>query len=213
MAYQDLTTYTAVDPNGDLTVTSARVAVDTQVRNTIAYVAKDFGAGHFDDYAHEFEFAWDSASDIQGQTVLWGVTDAPGGLVGMTSGFGVTAYDNNDAPFVRLWEFVADVYSDLINLVSGTTYYARVVKSGTTATMSVFSNAARTTQVGVDRSLTVPDDGHRYLLAHASCDSTWNGTAVATCWSQNFELYEDEPGGATPWLYLPQNAKIIGSFQ
>lgn len=57
MPLEDFTTYTEVDPDGDITVVSNEVSCDDlQARSVDAYVYKDKGVGHFSgDFEHRFK--------------------------------------------------------------------------------------------------------------------------------------------------------------
>ncbi len=56
MAIENFTTYTEVDPNGKITVTSSKVSWDNLSRNEEAYVYKSMGSEFFDkDFTHKFK--------------------------------------------------------------------------------------------------------------------------------------------------------------
>ena len=72
MAAVDFTTFTEVDPNSDLTVTSNTVTMDVVESDLTVGVHKDYGAGNFADFVHEIE--WDiTRSDQSSIVVPWGV--------------------------------------------------------------------------------------------------------------------------------------------
>lgn len=59
---ENLTTYTEVDPNSTITVSSSRVTVDGMRRNAYEYICKDFGAGYFNEIDISFAFYLASTS-------------------------------------------------------------------------------------------------------------------------------------------------------
>jgi len=55
MGYEDFTTYTEVDPNNKITITSTKVSWASYNNAEEAYVYKDYGVDHFDgDFTHQF---------------------------------------------------------------------------------------------------------------------------------------------------------------
>lgn len=58
VAYEDFSTYTLVDSEGNLTVETNKVTIsDLHTEHTTAYLYKDFGAGYFSkDFEIQFEF-------------------------------------------------------------------------------------------------------------------------------------------------------------
>lgn len=59
---ENLTTYTEVDPNSTITVSSSRVTVDGMRRKAYEYIYKDFGAGYFNEIDISFAFYLASTS-------------------------------------------------------------------------------------------------------------------------------------------------------
>ena len=62
---ENLTTYTEVDPNSTITVSSSRVTVHGMRRNAYEYICKDFGAGYFNEIDISFAFYLASTSKAE----------------------------------------------------------------------------------------------------------------------------------------------------
>ena len=62
MAIENFTTYTEVDPNNKLTVTSTKITAVDLDRDEDAYVYKDFGANNFSRLDVDFEWRIESTS-------------------------------------------------------------------------------------------------------------------------------------------------------
>lgn len=190
MAFQDFTTYTETDPTSKITVTSTKIDVAAIPEEDDAFVVKDFGASHFTDFDHDFEVYIDSATTNGIHAIVWGVSNAAD----------MVSTDANAKLFVRAYDdttpelAVGDQNNQVSVTVSNNTlYYCTVVRSGTTLTLSVYSDSGRTSLVG-SNNLTVVSTAFRYLYGFANYGNavgafTWTG------YSQNFDINEGGGGG------------------
>jgi len=184
---EDFTTYTEVDPNSHLFKTAYHVD-HTGYRNEDCYLYKDKGASHFGDFTHLIDFKpVDRGFTAYGWSVFWmlsvdtvddwkGLKDA-----GKTS-IGAECQNNSGTPGVYLVEnYGSTLYqSSSILLVYGTQYYCKIVKSGTSLTLHVYSDASRTTEVsGSPVSLTLHAD---HKCQYIFVGNTYNDGTDADKW-------------------------------
>jgi len=183
---EDLTTYTLV---GSLTVTSSKVS-GFFPGNVDRYLYKDFGANYFDGIKLNFEGSIDD-SDPYGCTsnIYVGFSD----VVDDATGWGS---DPLTVRFARYGTYGTGTYCIELNYFTSfdtyyidpdTTYYLTLSRSpgGDTATLKIYSDAARTTLLD---TLTVSGIGTtkwQYFFAASTCnDSEVNHEAYG--FMQNF---------------------------
>jgi hypothetical protein len=85
MAYQDLTTYTEVDPNGHISTTSTRITYTNLAFNEDAYDYSDKGVDHFNgDFTHllDIKFTGDGGGGNRAWVLANDVDDAYGLITG-----------------------------------------------------------------------------------------------------------------------------------
>ncbi len=158
VVYEDLTTYTSVDPEANYTITATRITVANMYpRHTNSYLYKDFGAGYFTkDLQINFEFCVTDDTHTDATSML--------GLIAICNTLGNR--DANDAgPFTH-WELGTHGVGN-INIPAGDDSYAlsyfefpdngtkifyctlqrisALAPADCEVRMSVFSDAARTT--------------------------------------------------------------------
>ena len=149
---EDFTTYTENDGSGVLTETASKVTVSNARRDGGAYLYKDYGASFFDALNIDFEFQI-GASTLAGSVAGTGLSVS---TVGTMTAFGASdfgTYFNYESGLgyrggLFRGNFAASSLTGYV-LSADTTYYANISRApgGDTITMSIFSNAARTTHV------------------------------------------------------------------
>jgi len=169
--YVDLTKFTEYDPNNDLTVTNERVTWDTLNRSQDTGLERDYGAGHFGDFVHEFDVYFSSieAGDADNRTViiLWYLSVYP--WPSSTDVLRLYArqlgdQDNCfDLVFFQRTGGVNDwVKFGTATFYTGNVYYFRVERSGSYCRVRVYSDPERTNPIEdiVETGLTTT---YRYL--------------------------------------------------
>lgn len=149
MAIEDFTTYTEVDEDGDITIIASKVSWVNIQRGDDSYVYKDYGAGFFGDFEHDFEMQINTSDDnaICGNWVLSNeianfehtlVNHLPGLCVRTSKAGGVYS-----AVIYNLDNGVVDV-----GVISANTlYYCTATRVGTTFTLYIYSDSARSVLV------------------------------------------------------------------
>jgi hypothetical protein len=149
--YEDLTTYTEVDPGLLISVSATALTATSLRRNVSEYVCKDFGADYFTgDFEIDFEIkALGYSAQYAGCTVVTlnnAATDYQANLAALGSSAGVMLAAN-PTPAVCVQEVAAGVphSSAFYALAIGTTYYMRLRRVGSVLSLLIYSDAARTT--------------------------------------------------------------------
>ena len=160
MAVEDFTTYTEVDPNSRITVTSTRVTAAGIARDEAAYVYKDKGAAFFSgNFIHDFTMFMDSTGgSTTGWQYFWTLTN----LVNSTLDIETAADDYLTVVGVRyasVWTIFISEFNGASQLTDSdttmaydTVYYGRIERDefvGTygTFTLRVYSDSDRTVLV------------------------------------------------------------------
>lgn len=221
MTYEDFTTYTEVDPNLHLDKTAYHVD-HKGYTNEDCYLYKDYGVDHFGDFTHLIDVKpvakgatnyGNSIYTLSVDTVddFYGLETANKTSIGMTvANYATWPY------YTKLFEtYAGTLYATThIKFAEGTWYYLKLVKSGTSLTLYVYSDAARTTQVaGSPLSLTLhADHKFRYLFA---CN-TYNNATNTNKWCQvywdNLDLQEGAPPAGQPYVSRVQQVSGMHSW-
>jgi len=170
--YVDLTKFTEYDPNNDLTVSKERVTWDTLNRSQDAGLERDYGAGHFGDFVHEFDVYFSSieAGDLNNRVViiLWYLSVNP--WPSSTDILRLYARQKGDLDnrfelvFFQRTGGVNDwVYSGTVTYYTGNVYYFRVERSGSSCRLRVYSDPERTNLLEDSGSITGLTTAYRYL--------------------------------------------------
>jgi len=196
--YEVLTTFTVVDENSDLTISSSKATFDTMERNITTYVYKDYGVDYFDDYRIEFsaEAARGAGSpDDNGNVGIFALSNTIGtnqDLQNANDGIVIYFYDNNNFA-IFLQEYNADgidSYFDLASNSSSGLLYFRVVRNtanGAYNYILVYDDSDRTNMIWAGNVLGVITP-YRYLYVNQSREQSTGGTSTLTGYAQNFEL-------------------------
>jgi len=207
MAYEDLTTFTEVDPNSHIAVTSARATFAALTRDEDAYVYKDWCEDYFNDNFEHLLEAYASGKITYGLAVIWGLANTIDDLAGIIAASGdelciVLFYDyNNTRWLLRLREVDSGTeYQEDIEISEGTQYWLKVKRDESVGTygtlyLYVYTDSGRTNQVGgspVSIALHSSKKDFRYSYAIQSYDSD-NPTINISGWAQNYVIPFNPP--------------------
>jgi hypothetical protein len=191
MANENFTTYTEVDPNSHITVTTSRVTNAGIDRNEVCYIYKDCGIGHFSgDFEWLFELkTFDNAGDPNKDVWGMGLSNTIGSFDAQaTHDLAIEFNDYNSSAWTYL---VAKgvVYSSAIGLAYNTLYYCKMKRVGNITTVYFYSDSGRTTLVG---SIAVTDANKisgRYLYILES-NNAGVSRPSSDMYIQNLDLQE-----------------------
>jgi hypothetical protein len=149
----DYTTFTEVDPNDTITVSSSTITANAIFTKESAFTYRNYGAGFFTEpLNHQFDCQMGSASQNLGRFGIWGVFDNFGDvrtLLINDEGMSVDLF--TDSSVVTLFAFVAkggsQDFDQSVNLSLDTRYYIDVAISSGTYTTKIYSDPTRTTLV------------------------------------------------------------------
>ena len=182
-------TFTESDALNRLSQTAARstfAAVDRT--DDVIYLYKDYGALEFDDFTHEFDFritaiAVSAATQERIAVITYckQLNDWNGNLAALKDQLSFIIKSNNVGnQFTLVWEETegGNEYKDEPGQVYtvGTTYYAKIRKSGTTATIYIYSDAVRATLIDSSVLTLQSDYAFRYLLIPQALDAETSQT-------------------------------------
>ncbi|MFX0084272.1 MAG: hypothetical protein ACFFAU_01260 [Candidatus Hodarchaeota archaeon] len=180
MAYENLTTYTEVDPNTKWSQTTTRSSFTQVQGDDTGYVYKDYGADYFTDFEHFFDVRIDNTDTLPwGEDVrvgVWEVTNNPGRINDAA---------NDGSLYIRVYfygyysttkyRFVleenkigggwnTDQTSSIFD--KGTTYYLKAIRSSTSLTLKIYptdSDRTNDTNVIDTLSITIATTSFRYF--------------------------------------------------
>jgi hypothetical protein len=195
-SYENFTTYTEVDAESDFTVTATKALYDTMERDVISYVYKDYGTNYFDnfDINFEIEVTYSQNVGLNGLFAISNTIDTLSAQITATDGIHVRAYANSSNMTLYLKD--ANTGNEDSWVVGGTTIplrYCRITRVGTTCTLYIYSDSARTTLVDT-LSITCETGAKRYLYALCSYETASTGNDQSG-YTQNLQIlapdYED----------------------
>jgi len=184
--YEDLLTFTEVDPNSDITITKYVCTFDTMQRGVAAYVYKDYGVGYFGDFEIEFE-AIATVQQSNVSTIVFALVNTPGSFQDIIdSNVGVSLHLNSNAAVgIKIQEYSLDNGDEAAFDPTGTLYYYKITRVDTTLTCYIYSDAARTVLVDT-LTITGVTTLYRYLQVLASRELA--ATEYSTGYTQNFDI-------------------------
>jgi len=181
----DFTFWTESDGAGRLSQTIPR-STFTGLRRSDneVYLSRDFGAAHFSDFFHEFDLR---ITAIEVTTRVWRASCY---TISKVLGDWVFLRDNNhealslhvnnpaelaDKFYISIRELKdgvswATVFATILD--TGTTYYFKVSKHGTSLLVEIYSDSARTTLIESQSHTLQEDYTYRYLMIPESLDYT-----------------------------------------
>jgi len=211
MANEDFTTYTEVDENNDITVTSSTVSWTSLSRGDNSYVYKDHGVDHFDgDFTHQFEMLIENADVTVPRQVMWMIANAINNEEALISASedlqNIFYYDNTNL-YLRVVEGGASASTDIFAaFVEGTPYFVTVSRdddggaNNTGQLVAVIRTGSHTGTIQdtltVDCSAGEQND-FRYLYACATYD-TGHNNRDCDGYTQDMDLNEGAPPATTP---------------
>jgi len=198
MAYEDFTTYTDVDEDSDFTITANKITIDTLRRDALSYIRSDKGIDHFTDFTHYLKVNWIGA-DLKATCGFWNLSNSSNSIFQMET--------NNEGINARLffkltgtlhqWSIfdMTDGDNDRYNGALGT-LYLEISRSGTTFTMRLYSDEARTL---LQDTVTVETDltAYRYLFGAISGEYATDIDRAISCEIENLDINEAPTPTAT----------------
>ncbi|VAV82522.1 hypothetical protein MNBD_DELTA01-1618 [hydrothermal vent metagenome] len=199
MATEDLSTYTEVDPSGDLTVTSSKCTADTMASNIDVYLRDDKGASHFGDFEHlvTAEFTSNNGTTWPLNS-YWALTSSASVVSQqdmITANEGLISYHihvGGGTIQTVIKDFANGNYDIWTGASFATPYYMTIERSGTAMTCKIYSDSGRTTLVDT-LSLTCGTQSYRYIFAIQGHGSTEIGRSYSG-YVESLDL--QETGGA-----------------
>lgn len=201
MVNQDLTTYTEVDPNGVITVTSPKVAYAnmSKLAAEVAYVYKDFGVNYFDgDFEHLLQSQLTSG-DNNCYGYVWGMANAINTLRGiqMASGDFITvrhAIDAGGTPSLQIVACEAGaITASAVQAISlATIYYLTVrrdeaVGANGTLYCDIYTDSGRTSLLATISLVMPSKKDFRYLYVLSARNDNEADYKI-TGFQENFDL-------------------------
>jgi len=189
MAPDSFLEFTESDTLNRLSQTAARSTFAAVDRTDDAiYLYKDYGVLEFDDFTHEFDFritaiAVSAATQERIAVITYckQLNDWKGNLDALKDQLSLIIKSNNVGnQFTIIWSETEggnehkNSPGQVYNV--GTTYYAKIRKSGVNATIYIYSDAARTALVDSSALVLQSDYAFRYLLAPQSLDEDTSQT-------------------------------------
>jgi len=204
MAAEDFTTYTEVDPNSRVAVSAGAITVSAVGRNEDAYVYKDMGAGAITSFMVELQVNISNTGVGNGSfIVMWGASNNVQDFNGWTTyGISIWAYYNAGV-YTFYVKDKNGTQSGGITFSANTNYYLRFARDNTTACLSVYSDAARTTVVGTNTiectntayryqyAFTTYNDGNALYMTATLTGATLDPATVGTLGSASMEFTDD----------------------
>jgi len=191
MVLENFTTYNEVDGDGDFTITSSKIDVVTMDRGAVSYVSKDFGASHFGDFEHLFEFFANSSSGDNCHCWV-GVQDTVGTVEDWVNGLSFL-YTQSTGGFADFFAYRTvsgtDTAGTSVRLSRDTLYYGKSVRSSGTITHSFYTDSDRTSLAGSCSQTGGPTGGLRYYEPIVSREVN-GGSLLFTGFIQNVDLQD-----------------------
>jgi hypothetical protein len=190
---EDLTTYTEVDENTEITIADDTVTFDGVGKNDESYVYKDFGTDYFSgDFVHRFKLNMTSFLSNAPAIGVWALANAVGDRVNVITTqseqeLTVIATGPSAGPYtIGIFEYLPSAdSSDSLNLSFGTDYYIEIERDESVGTygtvyLRVYSDADYSTLVD-STSLGLGEKvDFRYVYSLQSGDGSENREATGT---------------------------------
>jgi hypothetical protein len=150
MTYEDFTSYTIVDST-NIQAPSATHIDAKLYRNKNSYAYKDKDVDHFGDFTHLIDVKLVSTSTAASGCTVYALANSIGNQYAIQTGGGteiaVYSYASSTVYQLSLIEsYGGKLYgsSSYYTATRGTWYYLKIVKSGTSLTLYIYSDSART---------------------------------------------------------------------
>jgi hypothetical protein len=189
ITYEDFTTYTEVDEDSDITITSSTlITVSTMIRNVTSYVYKDFGVDYFGNFEVWTDAEITAAQSTASVTIL-GMSNSTsnmteGGMDSGNSGISLRMYYGNDGKYyLSLKDWSNNNRDDNVQDNNPGKVYWVLERNGTTLTAVGYTDIART-NVLCSLSIASAATAWRYLITLSSRQASTFGSAQ---WSGTVE--------------------------
>lgn len=190
----DYTSFTEVDPNSHIGLVGTNHVDFEAWMNEDAYLYSDFGADAFDDFTHYVDVSFDNPdSQTWNMAGFWGISNNVDGIKGHYnngySGVWVTARtEGSTTLMIMIIEtYGGGYYYDLSTYLSDETFYfCKIVKSGTSCDVYIYSNSDYTGLVDSVGLTLHGDYSMRYGFAAVTEDGTTNERLVLDIENSDF---------------------------
>lgn len=193
-AYEDWTdvSWSEVDANNNINFTANHIDFHCR-RDEVAYLVKDYGASHFDDFEHLIDAnvtdGFTQAGDSLFFWLLSNYTEDVQSMITNTHTFIAVRFYGN-IPRLYVTEYDGSWNQDYDSISMDTNYYFEIKKTGTSFFCEVYTDSDRTT-LDTNLSITLSADyNFRYLYSAVSQDSSndyWGTGCI-----ENLDLQEEE---------------------
>jgi hypothetical protein len=191
--YEDLTTYTEVDEDDDISVTERKCDVITMRRDAVSYVYKDLGVDYLGEFEIEFEAELTETTGVGGNTGICLVTNTlPGTIADIAAsndGIEVELWDNNDNLRLSMHDRTDDAKDQYYP--GGTSMaltYFKFKRVGSTVTLTAYSDAVRETVIDTLQINGADTGAKRYLYVLMSRDDSVDGAWTQSLYTQNWKI-------------------------
>ena len=173
----DLTTYTEVDENGDLTVTANKVDVSTMRADANTYLVYDYGVDTIGEFAHRFKVNWSgvNATGYGPKGVVWAITQDTNFTLGLMSSNddGVSLIVSSSGDGATLNMVLRDDDTDDFSVFSVASipddFWVEMTRRGNWVVARIYSDDAFSILAGV-MAVEVNTGDYRFHLAMAGVD-------------------------------------------
>ena len=194
--YEDLSTYSEVDPNNRWEQTTTRNTGTSVPRDEESFVYKDYTIDHFGDFEHLLDINASYGGSDGSRVFVWMLANDVDDYIDQTNAIAVNVYANTEN---SLCIYIYDKYSgnqDSCTIVGwNTTWYLTINRTGTTLNCTIYDDSDRTSQFD---HLTIVCNNSAYRYAYVG--SSWNSGDVMpmTVYCENFDLQEAAVGTPDP---------------
>jgi hypothetical protein len=210
MAVEDFTTYTLVNGNGKLSVTSTRATAATwDTRQDLGYAQFDKTTSHFSgDFSHLVTIDATSIDATNGIVCAWILSNATGDLHTQQAGsLSFLAVFFQGTTLILRDGNVGTLTSDTWGAATNTIYYLTIARVGTTTTCKVYSDSGRTTLTHTLSITPSAATAFQYVAVAAGYNDSNNG--LFSGYVENLDLQEGPPPSDTEeWLGSSVHPKV-----
>jgi hypothetical protein len=186
LAIEDFTdaAWVETDPNATIWIPAAnKIQLTNSLETDTGNVQKDFTAGFFDDFEHLYSAEMEAQAAPVSLFIPWAVTKTAGAntqvnMNALSDGLAHCIYNSGGA-YNRLFEFFVSNDLDNVTLAYATEYWYKFARTGTAATLKIYSDSARTVLVDT-LAVTTTTDACRY-----ACFATY-GTGAGAGWTTGY---------------------------
>jgi len=182
LVYEDFTTYTEVDPNSHIGLVGTDHVDFKAYSNEEALLYLDKDAGFFTDFEHLIDVKMNDHSGDNCPSMVWLLSNDVDSYYGLHLAskhhIGIEAYwyEAWGAYRFRVWEsYGGTPYVDTsIDMTKGTMYYFDIIKDGTSLTVAIYNDSARTSLKDTISLTMHADINFQYIFVCNSWDAAAN---------------------------------------